>query len=99
MIVVSEPAPVMVTLSVISRSPVAAASACLHGRLRLYVQAGTSIVSLPGSALLAIIDSRNEQSESQAPSAVSLTFVTLKVAAAADLGKTGLNRIRATKSV
>ena len=87
------PAPWIVVSSVISRSPVASASSPDPVIVSLYVPAGTLIVSAPASPLAAPIASRSEQSESQTVSLVSAVFVTFKVAACAQQGRT--NRVRA----
>jgi osmoprotectant transport system permease protein len=81
--VVRAPAPMIRTLFVRSRSPVAAAFSPGPARPSRKSPAGRSIVSPPGPAFAARTASRSEQSESQAPGAGSSTRVTTNVAACA----------------
>jgi len=82
-VVLASPAPLIVRLSVTSRSPVAALSSPPPTIVRLNVPEGRLMVSSPGAAFAAMTASRKEQSASQVPSAVSAVFVTVKVAAVA----------------
>ena len=64
MMVVSAPAPVMITLSSISSFPV----------VKTYVPIGTMMVSVPGAALASVMACRSD------PAPASLVLVTVKVA-------------------
>src|SRR5262249_42622099 len=77
MIVVEEPAPVIVTLFVMSRSPVIAASsgATSFVIVRLYVPAGSMIVSPPAPPFALRIAPRRLQSPGAALQAVAATAV------------------------
>ncbi len=59
--------------------------------VRLYVPAGTTIVSAPARAFAARIASRSEQSASHAPSLVSAVLVTVKVDPPETLVAVGVN--------
>ena len=80
MTVEAEPVPWMVTLSVMSRSPVCPAVSPDPGIVSLYVPAGTTIVLGPGVALDWMIASRSERSPGTALASFSSVVVfTVKV--------------------
>src|SRR3990172_75613 len=80
------PAPLIVILLVMSKSPVAAASSSVPAIDKVYVPSGTVMVSSPGSALAAMIASRREQSALHVPSAVSSILVTTRGGSARAVG-------------
>jgi hypothetical protein len=86
MIVVAEPAPLIVRSPLMSRSPVAALFSFAPAIVRVYVPAGSVMMSAPALALAAMIASRSEQSEYHTPSLVSAVLVTTKVFARAEAG-------------
>ena len=76
-VLIGFPCPTMLSDSVISKSPFAAvASAPVIERV--YVPAGSRMVSAPAAAFAARMASRKEQSELQTPSLVSVNFVITK---------------------
>src|SRR5262245_50450846 len=99
MIVEAEPAPWMVTLLVMSRSPVCPASSPVPAIVKLYVPAGTMMVLGPGVAFDLMIASRSERSPGTALASFSSVVVfTVKVDSNARCSSTSKRKARARRA-